>query len=168
MAKSRELRAFDYVNRPYEEVRDRLTRDALVVFQSATRSASDRAEAVAAALKVTIGGIEVAADIAVGLTDVRQHPAGPDSPPMTVMQVEWEAARSPRLFPLMKAELSIYPLTATETQLDFSGRYEPPLGLVGSAADAILGHRIAEASVHRFVTDVASYLRREMAGGAES
>ena len=28
----------------------------------------------------------------------------------------------------MKADLTIYPITATETQLDFKGLYEPPLG----------------------------------------
>jgi hypothetical protein len=59
----------------------------------------------------------------------------------------------------MKAEFSIYSLTATETQLDFSGIYEPPLGALGSAMDIIVGHRVAEASVHRFVADVAAYLR---------
>jgi hypothetical protein len=62
----------------------------------------------------------------------------------------------------MRAELSVYPLTATETQLDFAGRYEPPLGALGSAMDAMVGHRIAEASVHRFLQDVAAYLRREL------
>jgi hypothetical protein len=62
----------------------------------------------------------------------------------------------------MSAELSIYPLTATETQLDFLGRYEPPLGAVGGAVDAVVGHRIAEASVHRFLSDVAAYLRRSL------
>ena len=67
--------------------------------------------------------------------------------------------RSPHLFPFMKAELSIYPLTATETQLDLSGHYEPPLGALGTAVDALIGHRLAEASVHRFVTDVAEYLK---------
>jgi len=66
----------------------------------------------------------------------------------------------PRLFPLMKAEISIYPFTATETQLDFLGVYKPPLGLLGKAVNAIIGHRIAEASVHRFVSDVAAYLRK--------
>ena len=50
-----------------------------------------------------------------------------------------------------------------ETQLDFSGQYEPPLGAVGDAVDALVGHRIAEASVHRFVTDVARYLREHLA-----
>jgi hypothetical protein len=45
--------------------------------------------------------------------------------------LEWEAATMPRLFPFMKAELSIYALTVTETQLDFRGVYEPPFGAVG-------------------------------------
>jgi hypothetical protein len=31
----------------------------------------------------------------------------------------------PGLFPLMKGELSLRPLTSTETQLDFCGVYEP-------------------------------------------
>jgi hypothetical protein len=63
----------------------------------------------------------------------------------------------------MKAELSVYPLTRTETQLDFAGLYEPPLGTVGKAVNAIVGHRIAEVSVHRFVSDVAGYLRQTLA-----
>jgi hypothetical protein len=63
----------------------------------------------------------------------------------------------------MKGELSIYPLTATETQLDFSGRYKPPFGAAGKAMNAIVGHRIAEVSVHRFVNDVAGYLRKTLA-----
>ena len=68
----------------------------------------------------------------------------------------------PLLFPLMKADLSIYPITATETQLDFKGLYEPPLGPLGKAVNAMVGHRIAEVSVHRFVSDVAEYLRKTL------
>jgi hypothetical protein len=63
----------------------------------------------------------------------------------------------------MKAELSIYPLTRTETQLDFAGLYEPPLGALGIALNAVAGHRIAEVSVHRFVGDVAEHLRQTLA-----
>jgi len=63
----------------------------------------------------------------------------------------------------MNARLSVYALTARETQLDFLGQYEPPLGLLGGAMDAVVGHRIAEASVHRLVSDVARYLRQAMA-----
>ena len=53
------------------------------------------------------------------------------SGPVTRFHLEWEAATMPRLFPFMKGDLDIYPLTSTETQLDFSGIYEPPLGAVG-------------------------------------
>jgi hypothetical protein len=62
----------------------------------------------------------------------------------------------------MRAKLGVYPLTATETQLDFAGTYEPPLGAVGGAIDAVVGHRIAEASVHGFVVDVAHHLRETL------
>ena len=84
------------------------------------------------------------------------------STPTTRMLLEWEAATTPRLFPLMKGELSVYSLTSTETQLDFSGVYDPPFAAVGRTMNAIVGHRIAEASVHRFVSDVAGYLRQAL------
>jgi hypothetical protein len=57
------------------------------------------------------------------------------SRPATRLQLECEAARMPRLFPLMKADLYIYPLTATETQLNFKGVYEPPLGPFGKSRE---------------------------------
>ncbi len=59
----------------------------------------------------------------------------------------------------MRAKLSIYPLTTTETQLDFSGTYEPPLGVLGGAFDAIVSHRIAEASCIGLCPTVAGHLR---------
>ena len=82
---------------------------------------------------------------------------------VTTIPVAWEAVNTPGLFPLMSAELSIYALTATETQLDFLGRYDPPLGVLGSAVDALVGYKSAEATVHRFVGDVAHYLREHLA-----
>ena len=94
---------------------------------------------------------------------MRQGSGTPTSLPVTTLELEWEAAKSPRLFPFMKAELSIYPLTPTETQLEFQGSYEPPLGVLGDAMNAIAGHRIAEASVHRFLKDVAAFLKDELA-----
>jgi len=35
-------------------------------------------------------------------------------------------------------------------------------GAVGKAMNAVIGHRIAEVSVHRFVSDVAAYLRQAL------
>jgi hypothetical protein len=159
---SREIRCFDYVNHPYAQVRDALTKDAPALFQAATRAAASRAHSVASELRIDLGGIGVEADINISVQNIEERVSEASSAPVTRMRIEWEAATMPRLFPLMKAEVSVYPLTATETQLDFQGLYEPPLGPLGKAMNAIVGHRIAEASVHRFVEDVARYLRRTL------
>ncbi len=162
MAKGTELRSFDYVNRPYERVRDALRADPVAIFGSATSGATSRAHAVVSALRIDIGGIEIATDVSISVDGIEESPGTVTSPPRTTLQLSWKATRRPGLFPLMQAELSVYPLTATETQLDLSGRYAPPLGPLGGAIDAVAGHRIAEASVHRFVKDVAGYLKREL------
>jgi hypothetical protein len=162
MSKGRNIRCYDYVNHPYEQVRDALSKDALAVFQLATKAAASRARSIASALRVDIGGIGVEADIKISVKTIEEKAPKATPASVTRLQLEWEAARMPRLFPLMKADLFIYPLTATETQLDFVGFYEPPLGALGKAVNAIVGHRIAEVSVHRFVDDVAGYLRQSV------
>jgi hypothetical protein len=161
--KAREIRCYDYVNHPYERVREVLTRNALTVFQSATKTAASRAQSVAAELRVDFGGIGVKTDIKIVIRRIDERAPDPTSTPTTTLLLEWEAATMPRLFPLMKGELSVYPLTSTETQLDFSGIYEPPLGAVGKVMNATVGYRVAEVSVHRFVSDVAGYLRQALA-----
>ena len=57
MNKRLEIRFYDYVNHPYERVRDTLKKDALTVFQAATKSAAARAHSVASELHVDFGGI---------------------------------------------------------------------------------------------------------------
>lgn len=157
-----EIRSYDYVNHPYAKVRETLVADAAGICRAATRVAADRARSVAAELRVTVGGVDVAAEIVFTIGTIEDATGGPHGAPVTRIPISWEAARNPRFFPLMTAVLTIYPLTATETQLDFLGNYDPPLGVVGDAMNAIVGHRIAEASVHRFVTDVARYLREHL------
>jgi hypothetical protein len=160
MSKTCEIRCYDYVNHPYAAVRDVLTKDAPRLFQAATKAAQTRADSVASELHAGIGGIGVEAEIRISVKNIQEEISGAMAVPVTRLHVEWEATTMPHLFPLMKADISVYPLTSTETQLDFQGVYEPPLGPVGKALNAIAGHRIAEASVHRFIGDVARHLRQ--------
>lgn len=161
MSKGREIRCYDYINQPYERVRDALSRDAPTLFQSATKAAASRAQSIASELRVNVGGLGVATDINISVNKIEETSEAVAGR-ITRLHLEWAAANMPSLFPFMKAELAIYPLTATETQLDFSGLYEPPLGAVGKALNAIAGHRIAEVAVHKFVNDVAGYLRESL------
>ncbi len=162
MSKAKTIRVYDYINHPYEAVREKLSAEALEVFRNATKVAALRAKSVASELHVNFAGIEVGTDISIFVKSIEDEPKTVSNPPTTRIGLEWEAANLPRLFPFMRAELCVYPLTATETQLDLSGNYEPPLGVLGSVIDSVLGHRIAEASVHQFIKDIAVYLRTEL------
>ena len=162
MSKGLEIRCYDYVNHPYEKVRDALRQDAIKVFQAATKAAASRAQSVAAELHVDLGGIGVRADINISVKRIEEKVGDATSGPAIRLQLEWEAATAPGFFPFMQADLSGYPLTSTETQLDFCGLYEPPFGGLGRAMNAVAGHRIAEASVHRFINEVAEYLRKKL------
>jgi hypothetical protein len=161
---AREIRSYDYVNHPYERVRGVLQQDAAATFRAATRSASARANEVAAALRVEIAGFEVVKDVLIEVAGSNEARDPRLKTMVTRIGLSWAAAANRHLFPLMRAELAVYALSATETQLDFLGHYDPPLGPLGDAIDAVLGRRIAEASVHRFLGDVAAYLRAQLGG----
>jgi hypothetical protein len=163
VSRDKTIRVYDYINHPYEAVKKKLTAEALEVFRSATKVAALRAKSVASELHVNFAGIEVGTDISISIKSIEEEPKTVSQPATTRIKLEWEAANLPRLFPFMRAELAVYPLTATETQLDLSGNYEPPFGVVGNVIDSVLGHRIAEASVHQFIKDIAIYLRSELA-----
>ena len=161
MSKKTSIRCFDYVNHPYEKVCKALTLHSNEVFHGATKSAETRAESVASGLHVKVAGIEFGKEILIDIksyTDVESR-----TKKELTIRLTWKAASAQQFFPTMNAELHVYPITAQETQLDFHGEYEPPLGVVGKAIDAMVGHRVAEATVHHFVNEVADYLRKNIA-----
>jgi hypothetical protein len=157
MSDTREVHAYAYVNRPYGLVVDLLRIDAVGVFQRATASATARAKALVSTMRATLGPLEVGADVVVRVRGIDQT-TGPLGP-TTRLRLEWHASSHAEVFPTMEATLSVYALGGTETQLDFDGSYRPPFGILGVAVDAVVGHRIAEASVRRFVDDVAERVR---------
>ena len=165
MAQPHELRSYDYVNHPYAAVRDALRADLGGILERATQSATGRAHALAANLKVDLGPIEIGTDVVIDVQAIEERETGPlGRTPTTFIALRWKAARAAALFPSMQAELIVYRLSRDETQIELHGRYTPPLGAVGAALDSLLGHRVADASVHRFVSDVAGLLRNELAG----
>lgn len=137
---NRQLQVYEYVNRPYVAVRDAVLADPAAALR---RGAELHAKA---------GPIEVGAAVDIKVVDVEEDTT---FTPKTLVTLEWTAVRSPRLFPTMRGTLSIYALSPTETQLDFAGSYDPPLGIVGDAIDTVGMQRVARESVAGFVKDVA-------------
>ena len=161
MSNPRPLRCYDYVPVPYREVREALGRDALVVFQRATLSAAARTGELGANLRAGVGPFEVGVEATIQIRDVVDSISSLGDV-STRIELGWTAARHAGLFPAMAAVLTFYPLSAKETQLELEGQYLPPMGAVGNALDALVGHRLAEAAVLRFLRDVAAYLTKTL------
>ena len=71
--------------------------------------------------------------------------------PMTSLPLTWEPVGLEGLLPRLDANLELGSLGGDRTQLAMSARYRPPLGAVGQAADRVLLHRVAEATVKDFL-----------------
>jgi hypothetical protein len=143
---SKELHFYQYVNRPFDAVREALVLSGIQFFERH--------------LHVSIAGMEVGKDVVVKVKRVEPHVEAPGHVASDAIRfdLEWQAGSDASLFPSMKAKLLAYALGPNTTQLDLVGNYEPPGGAVGQAADWLVGHRVAEQSVKRFLDDVAGKL----------
>jgi hypothetical protein len=166
MSEPRRLRCYEYVNRPYGQVRDLLRGQPLELLHRATTSAASRARTLAATLQVGVAGIEIGVDVRTNVQRIREEERAAAMSPATILDIGWEASGAPWLFPVMHLELSAWPLSSSETQIEIVGEYRPPLGVVGNAFDAAVGHRIAEASVKSFLENVVEQMRRELPASA--
>ena len=72
-------------------------------------------------------------------------------PSMTSLPLTWEPVGLEGLLPQLDANLELGSLGQDRTQLAISARYRPPLGVVGRAADRVLLHRVAEATLKDFL-----------------
>jgi hypothetical protein len=161
------LRVYDYIAHPYDRVREVFEDDALGAFQRATAAAGARAEDLHAQLHARFGPIDLTADIdiEIGPFDDTAQESGR---PALRIPLRWRAKRTPIAFPVMQAELAVYPLTPSETQLELAGSYEPPLGFVGRVIDGVVLHRIAEASVRQFIEDLRRHLDTALRAAANT
>ncbi len=162
MSASHRLRFYGYVDRPYEAVRSLLRSRADEVLQRATNTASVRAKGIVARLQVGAAGIDVGVDVRIEVRPAPEERGVAGLPPITHVGITWKANEEAALFPSMSADLAVSPMTFAETRVEFEGTYRPPLAIAGQAVDAVVGHRVAEAAVHRFVNDVIEEIRREL------
>jgi hypothetical protein len=84
----------------------------------------------------------------------------------TWIAISWRATGPTGLFPVMDAELELASLGPQLTQLSISGRYQPPMGLVGRTIDKALLSRVAEATIKDFVDRLASALEATLTPAA--
>lgn len=81
-----------------------------------------------------------------------------DPPGLAVRPVAWRALRTDRVFPRLVGELELSATSTVTCRLAMVGGYQPPVSVVGDAADRLLGHHVAEAVVRTFLESVATRL----------
>lgn len=149
-----ELYYFEYVDKTAEELVAALSHPPEALLRSVAGKALEHAEAFRERLHVEIAGLDISKEVAIALGD-------PDDRGFAVVfPISWHAANQRSLFPSMQAELEVVPLSDVPpySQLGILGTYRPPAALVGRMGDAVLGHRIAQAAVRRFISDLAERL----------
>lgn len=156
------LRFFETVDEPYERVVEQLRKDALGLFQRASKNAAARDEGDGVELHAKLGTVAVAADVAMDVGEPQQAMSSPLGYPMTTFPLAWRAREHSAMFPQMQAKLVVYPHSDSRTQLELEGDYDPPLGVLGDALDALGGHHLAESSAGHFLREVAVQLRMEL------
>jgi hypothetical protein len=155
----RALYFFEYVDRDARSVLAILSEPHAGIFQGATDVALAEAERFRSRLHVETLGLDIGKDVAieVGKPNDRGY--------AVFIPIRWRAASQAALFPTLEAELEIAPLSDDPahpmTQISILGRYRPPVGPFGAIGDAVIGHRIAEATVRNFVRDLATRLQRD-------
>jgi len=164
MSEPRQLHCYEYVTVGYDAVKTALARDAPGIFQRATAAAESRAHDLAATLRVSLGALHIGTDVKIAVRSVHESVSALGER-RTELELAWTAKSAAGLFPSMQATLAVYPISAHETQIDLLGHYRPPLGVVGNAIDALVGHRLAEASVLRFVREIAGRIEAEERAG---
>ncbi len=153
----RALHCYAYVEAPWDQVTRLLAEDTGSVLQHATIDAADQAQLISRTLKLEVAGFAVSKDVRIEVGDFQ-----PREVTRSVVPLRWHAERGRLLFPELAADLEVASVSLDPplTQLTITGSYEPPLGLLGAGADRLMLHRLAEATVHRFVHEVADELRR--------
>ncbi|MCA9552710.1 MAG: hypothetical protein KC933_21935 [Myxococcales bacterium] len=153
----RRVHTYAYVDRPYGVVRMAFAEELVDVLQHASEAAAARAVAVATTLHARLGPFDLGTRVQVDATGFEQTPPEAEHA-MCRLHVRWSATRGKGLFPSMEADLVAHPVGDRETQLALFATYRPPLGAVGSLGDALIGHRLAEAALHRFLEEVVRRL----------
>lgn len=146
------------VNRPYADVREALFAGPLQVFRHATTAGADGWHVGGVALRAKAGPLSLGKEVALEVLAIEDARTSEGTPGERFV-LRWKAVQRPALYPEMRATLTIRPVGPSETLLDLDGTYDPPLGWLGDALDAVAMRRIAQDSVTGFVSDVAAYLR---------
>lgn len=151
----RSIYSNEYIHRDFADVCRLLGETPARALETAAAAAHRRTGEIVSELHADLAGLELARAIAVEILGFEREDE------VARLSVRWRPADGHGLYPIMDADLEVYPLAHGSrplTQLSFIGHYRPPLGILGRAGDALMGRRVAEMVVKHFVEEVAGQI----------
>jgi len=141
---------FEVIDRPYHWVRPHLEAGERTeaLLRAALKGARVQGEAIRARVGPASWPAVFSKQVRIRAGPAREHG---DS---VLVPLSWEATDGVSLFPRLDADLEAAPFGAGQTQLCLRARYDPPGGALGRSIDQMLLHRLAEATVRAFLTDI--------------
>ncbi|MDH3731128.1 MAG: hypothetical protein OES13_08405 [Acidimicrobiia bacterium] len=84
---------------------------------------------------------------------------------MARVPLSWKADKHKRLLPSLRGHLGLYSLSAKHTEISYTATYAPPLGLFGGIEDFLMGRRILDAVLGRFLEEIVTHLEDRIPAG---
>ncbi|MDA8073262.1 MAG: hypothetical protein M0Z82_17100 [Actinomycetota bacterium] len=143
---------FAVLDLPYDVVVARFSADPADCLRGALQAARLESNRLQAKVGPTRWPALLARTVDIALAPPRSYEDG------LLVPFTWQAHSRPTLLPTLDADLELAPIGSLQTELVLRGRYHPPAGAIGKHLDQALLHRIADATVRAFVSDVAANL----------
>lgn len=148
----RRLYTYTYVAQPFDEVCWLLATVPRRLLAGAAEQAGGLAAELVAEVSGGLGAVETTTQVSLHIGQFQ--PKGVLS---AALPLRWEPASGSTALPVLVGEVEVTCVSVRPplTKLALVATYRPPLGLLGAAVDALLAHRVAEATAHRFLEQVA-------------
>ena len=153
----RELHHTAYARRPYAEICDEVAADPKGVIAAAADAAVRHANQLVANVDAAMAFFAPLDEVDIDVQSLRRK-----GNHHSWLYFTWTADPDRRLLPNVDAQLDLVPLVPAGpealTVLSIHGHYMPPPSMFASMEEAVLGRRIVDAAMHRFLNHLADSL----------
>jgi hypothetical protein len=150
------VQLYNAIGEPFDRVREVLAARSLRSLEAPRRLAMDWLHEGEARLEVELAGLHLMKEVCFR---VSYYMDVPGRLPMGRLQLSWESVEHADVYPIVTADLEIEPIDNNRTMVSLLASYDPPLGRLGAIVDRVAMHRVAEAALGRFFTDLVRDLR---------
>jgi hypothetical protein len=110
-------------------------------------------------IRMNVGDLTVERRVDIKIKHSRAYPG------FEIMEIAWKPHEGGP-YPIFRGTLSVEDVGGNFSRLDLDGAYDPPLGIVGAAFDAVVGHRIAVAGARQLLEEIKNGMELAFQTGA--